>query len=55
MDDFSDYHDRKLQYSLSVQAINNDKKELIYYTTGFPGNAHNNRVWENTPICQDPA
>ena len=53
-DDFSDYHGRKFQYSLTVLVVNNDKREIIYYLSGFPGSAHDNRVWENTPLCKEP-
>lgn len=53
-DDYSDYHGRKYFYSLTVLVINNDNKEIIFYNAGFPGSAHDNRVWENTPICQQP-
>jgi hypothetical protein len=42
-DDFSNYHDRKFQYSLT------DKKEIIYYLAGFSGSAHNNRVLGKYP------
>ena len=54
--DCSNYHGRKFQYLLTVLVINNDKREIIYYMSGFPGSAHahNNRVWENTPVFQDP-
>ena len=51
MDKFSDYYFRKFQYLLTVCDINNNKKELIYYLAGYPGSAHDNCVWENTPIC----
>jgi hypothetical protein len=53
-DDFSDYHGRKYRYSLTVLVMNNDKKEILYYLSGFPGSAHDNRVWKNTPQCRNP-
>ena len=52
-DDCSNYHGRKFQYSLTELVINNDKREVIYYMSGFPVSAHNNRVWENTSVCRD--
>ena len=53
-DDFSDYHGRKFQYSLTMLVISNDKEEMIYYMSGFPGSAHDNCVWENTQVCKEP-
>ena len=43
-DDFSDYHSRKFHYSPTIRVVNNDKREIIYYMSGFPGSAHDNRV-----------
>lgn len=53
-DDSPDYHGRKHQYSLTTMIINDDQKRIRYYLAGFPGCVHDNRVYSNTPLFQDP-
>ena len=43
-DDFSDYHDRKFAYALTVFVVNNDGREIFYCLASLPGSSHNNRV-----------
>jgi hypothetical protein len=53
-DDAPDYHGRKYQYSMSVMIVNDDMKKIRYYLSGFPGSAHDNRVYRNTELATDP-
>jgi len=46
-DDAADYHGRKFLYSLTVNILNDDKKKIRAYLSGFPGSTHDNRVWKN--------
>ena len=52
--DAPDYHGRKFAYSLSVMIINNDNCKIRAYMAGFPGSAHDNRVYRNMPQAQSP-
>jgi DDE superfamily endonuclease len=53
-DDAPDYSGRKFSYSLSVLIINDDSRLIRYYLAGWPGSAHDNRIWNNTAVCQRP-
>ena len=53
-DDAQDYHGRKFAYSLSVMIINDDAKRIRYYLSGFPGCAHDNRVYCHTDLFRYP-
>jgi hypothetical protein len=46
-DDAADYHGRKFPYSLTVLVINDDKRRIRAYLSGFPGSTHDNRLWRN--------
>lgn len=46
--DASDYHGRKLQWSLPLLFLNDLNRKIQYYLVGLPGSAHNNRVWRNS-------
>lgn len=46
-DDAADYHGRKFRYSLTVNVINDDHRRIRAYLAGFPGSAHDNRVWKH--------
>jgi hypothetical protein len=46
-DDAADYSGRKFRYSLTVNIINDDHRKIRAYLAGFPGSAHNNRVWKH--------
>eukprot|EP00804_Cyclotella_cryptica_P005843 CCRYP_000136-RC/>CCRYP_000136-RC protein AED:0.24 eAED:0.23 QI:0/-1/0/1/-1/1/1/0/245 len=45
--DAVDYSGRKFPYSLTVCVINDDKRKIRAYLSGFPGFTHDNRVWRN--------
>jgi hypothetical protein len=46
-DDAADYHGRKFPYSLTVLVINDDKRRIWAYLSGYPGSAHENRLCRN--------
>ncbi len=46
-DDAADYHGRKFPYSLTVLVINDDKRRIRAYLSGYPGSTHDNRLWRN--------
>jgi hypothetical protein len=46
-DDKADYSGRKFRYSLTVNVINDDKRRIRAYLSGYPGTTHDNRVWRN--------
>ncbi|KAL7538614.1 hypothetical protein ACHAWF_010854 [Thalassiosira exigua] len=52
--DSADYNGRKFGYSLTILVINDDQREIRAYLSGFPGSAHDNRVWKNMPQYQEP-
>ena len=47
------YSGRKHLYSMTVMIINDDKKKIRCYLSGFPSSAHDQRVYSNTPLCLD--
>jgi hypothetical protein len=53
-DDAADYHGRKFTYSITVNVINDDEKRIRGYSAGYPGSAHDNRVWKNMKQHRDP-
>jgi len=52
--DAPDYHGRKHQYSLTTMIVCDDKRKIRYYLAGFPGCVHDNRVYRNTELFQNP-
>jgi len=52
--DKSDYKGRKYGYTLTIMVINDDKRVIRAYLSGFPGSSHDNRVWSNMDHCQNP-
>lgn len=52
--DAPDYSGRKFQYSLSVMIINDDERRIRHYLSGFPGSAHDNRVYAATCLAREP-
>ena len=50
-DDKADYSGRKYPFSLSVLIVNNDTGKIRYFLAGFPGTAHDNRIWKKTKLC----
>eukprot|EP00977_Amphora_coffeiformis_P018999 scaffold6842_cov135-Amphora_coffeaeformis.AAC.1 len=53
-EDAPDYSGRKFPYSLTVMIINNDTKRIRHYLAGFPGSAHDNRVYNSTKLAACP-
>jgi hypothetical protein len=52
--DAPDYSGRKYGYSLSTLIICDHKRRIRHYLAGFPGSAHDNRVWRNTELKTNP-
>lgn len=52
--DAPDYSGRKYGYSLSTLIVNDDRKRIIYYLAGWPGSAHDNRIFRNSQLFQKP-
>jgi len=52
-EDAGDYHGRKLQWSLTVLIIGDDKGRIRYHLAGFPGCSHDNRVWKWSKIYRN--
>jgi DDE superfamily endonuclease len=53
-EDAPDYNGRKFQYSLSTIIVNDDNKRIRHYLAGFPGTAHDNRIYQNRKLYQQP-
>ena len=49
-DDKADYSGRKYPWSLSVMIVNDDRGCIRYWLGGYPGTAHDNRVWKKTRL-----
>lgn len=47
------YINRHRYPSINLQAICNSKKKFIYIFVGWPGSAHDSRVWTNSPLHND--
>jgi DDE superfamily endonuclease len=54
-EDAPDYSGRKYGYSLTTMIVCDHNKRIIFYLAGFPGSAHDNRVFKATKIAQKPA
>ena len=52
--DAPDYHGRKYPYSLSVLIVCDSDRLIRYYLAGWPGSAHDNRIWKDTRIYKNP-
>jgi DDE superfamily endonuclease len=52
--DAPDYFGRKHCYSLSVLIVNDDNKIIRYYLSGWPGSAHDNRIFNNSQLVLKP-
>jgi DDE superfamily endonuclease len=48
------YSGLKHQYTLSVLIINDNSRLIRYYLAGWPGSAHDNCIFNNSPIAQSP-
>ena len=54
MEDVADYSGCKYGYSLSTLVVCGDIHCITYYAAGWPGSAHNNRVFCNSNMYQNP-
>ena len=50
-DDYVDYKGRKHLYSLSTLIVNDDKRRIRYFLAGWPGTAHDERIFANSRMC----
>jgi hypothetical protein len=53
-EDAPDYSGRKYGYSLSTLIFCDHKKMIRYYLSGYPGSAHDNRIYKGTAVKQHP-
>jgi DDE superfamily endonuclease len=53
-EDAPDYSGRKHAYSLSTMIICDDQKRIRHYLAGWPGTAHDNRIFADTDVARDP-
>ena len=53
-DDFPVLKGRKMLYTLSVMIIHDHLLRIRYYHAGFPGNVHDERVYRNCYLVQNP-
>lgn len=42
--------DRTLQHSVTLMAVCDAKKKLTFISVGFPGSAHDSRVYKDTDL-----
>jgi hypothetical protein len=53
-EDAPDYSGRKYGYSLSALIVCDDQRLIRYYLAGWPGSAHDQRVFEKTKLFRKP-
>jgi DDE superfamily endonuclease len=53
-EDAPDYSGRKFGYSLTAMIFCDHKRRIQHYLAGFPGSAHDNRVFKATTIASNP-
>jgi hypothetical protein len=53
-DDWADYHGRKHAFSISTLVLNDDQRKIRYFLAGWPGSAHDNRIFRNSTIYKNP-
>ena len=53
-EDFPDYSGRKFAYSLSTLVVADDRRRIRYHLSGFPGTAHDNRIFQATMFYESP-
>lgn len=53
-EDAPDYKGRKGFYSLSMLVVCDDNRRITYYLAGWPGSAHDNRIFRNSRVFQSP-
>jgi hypothetical protein len=52
--DAPDYSGRKYGYSLTAMIVCDHRRRIRHYLAGFPGSAHDNRVFKATKLATDP-
>ena len=52
-DDWADYHGRKYAFSISTLVLNDDRRRIHYFLAGWPGSAHDNRIFKNSSIYKN--
>lgn len=52
--DGEDFYSRKGRYGMNVMVICDDQKRIRYFVTGWPGCAHDARVFKNSTIAEQP-
>ena len=53
-EDAPDYSGQKYGYSLSTMIVCDHKRRIRHYLAGFPGTAHDNRIWKATKLATTP-
>ena len=53
-EDAPDYSGRKYGYSLSTMIFCDHKRRIRHYLAGFPGSAHDSRVFKASRVASDP-
>ena len=53
-EDAPDYSGRKFGYSLSAMIFCDHKRRIRHYTAGFPGSAHDSRVFKASMVAMNP-
>jgi DDE superfamily endonuclease len=53
-EDAPDYSGRKYGYSLTTMIICDHTRRITHYLAGFPGSAHDNRVFKTTKLAKKP-
>jgi DDE superfamily endonuclease len=54
-EDAPDYSGTKYGYSLSTMIICDHRRRIRYYLSGYPGSAHDNRVFRGTALKKSPS
>ena len=49
------YWSRKQKYSMNVQIVCNEKREIIYYQVGYPGSCPDSVCFRNTDLFKNPS
>jgi hypothetical protein len=44
------YYSRKCCYALNLMVVCDDNRRITFYYAGWPGSAHDNRVWRNSKL-----
>jgi DDE superfamily endonuclease len=54
-EDAPDYSGRKCGYSISTMVVCDHRRRVRYYLSGYPGSAHDNRVFKGTALKKRPS